>query len=253
MIVSPLVGIHPVREALRAGRALDRVLIAKGAKGPRLDELVELCRERKIPVRYEAREQLDRYGSGAQHQTVVAVGVTDRHAALEQTMATGGLHIELDGVEDPHNLGAIIRTAHAAGAAAVIIPERRAAGVTETVARTSAGALAYIPVVRVVNTGRALEQLKANGYWIYGLDERGTVTYDRVEFTKPSAIVLGAEGSGLHEHVAKKCDFLVRIPMAGEAGSGQGQSGKGQSGVASLNVSVAAGVVLFEWKRRQGA
>ncbi len=253
MIVSPLVGIHPVREALRAGRALDRVLIAKGAKGPRLDELVELCRERKIPVRYEAREQLDRYGSGAQHQNVVAFGVTERQASLEQTMATGGLHIVLDGVEDPHNLGAIIRTAHAAGAAAVIIPERRAAGVTETVARTSAGALAYIPVVRVVNTGRALEQLKANGYWIYGLDERGTVTYDRVEFTKPSAIVLGAEGSGLHEHVAKKCDFLVRIPMAGEAGSGQGQSGKGQSGVASLNVSVAAGVVLFEWKRRQGA
>jgi len=253
MIVSPLVGIHPVREALRAGRAIDRVLITKGAKGPRLEELVELCRERKIPVRFEAREQLDRYGSGAQHQNVVAFGATEVQASLAQTMATGGLHVVLDGVEDPHNLGAIIRTAHAAGAAAVIIPERRAAGVTETVARTSAGALAYIPVVRVVNTGRALEQLKDNGYWIYGLDERGTVTYDRVEFTKPSAIVLGAEGSGLHEHVAKKCDFLVRIPMAGEAGSGQGQSGKGQSGVASLNVSVAAGVVLFEWKRRQGA
>lgn len=248
MIVSPLVGIHPVREALRAGRALDRVLITKGAKGPRIEELVELCRERKIPVRYEPRETLDRYGSGAQHQNVVAFGVTEQRASLDQTMATGGLHVVLDGVEDPHNLGAIIRTAHAAGAAAVIIPERRAAGVTETVARTSAGALAYIPVVRVVNTGRALEQLKENGYWIYGLDERGTETYDRVEFTKPSAIVLGAEGSGLHEHVAKKCDFLVRIPMAGESGSG-----KGQSGVASLNVSVAAGVVLFEWKRRQGA
>lgn len=246
IIVSPLVGIHPVREALRAGRALDRVLITKGAKGPRLDELVALCRERKIPVRYEPREQLDRYGSGAQHQNVVAFGATEQHASIEATMATGGLHVVLDGVEDPHNLGAIIRTAHAAGAAAVVIPERRAAGVTETVARTSAGALAYIPVVRVVNTGRALEQLKEHGYWIYGLDESGKDTYDRVEFTKPSAIVLGAEGNGLHEHVAKKCDFLVRIPMAGEAADG-----KGQSGVASLNVSVAAGVVLFEWKRRQ--
>jgi 23S rRNA (guanosine2251-2'-O)-methyltransferase len=251
--VSPLVGIHPVREALRAGRAIERVLFTKGAKGPRIEELVELCRERKIPVRFEAREQLDRYGSGAQHQNVVAFGAAEQQASLAQTMATGGLHVVLDGVEDPHNLGAIIRTAHAAGAAAVVIPERRAAGVTETVARTSAGALAYLPVVRVVNTGRALEQLKEHGYWIYGLDESGKDTYDRVEFTKPSAIVLGAEGNGLHEHVAKKCDFLVRIPMAGESASGKGAASGAATGVASLNVSVAAGVVLFEWKRRQGA
>ena len=156
-------------------------------------------------------------------------------------MAGGGLHVVLDGVEDPHNLGAIVRTAHAAGAAAVVIPERRAAGLTDTVARVAAGALAYIPVVRVINIGRALEELKSGGYWIYGLDESGTERYDQVEFTKPSAIVLGAEGHGLHEHVAKRCDFLVRIPMGGGMGRGIG----------SLNVSVAAGVVLFEWKRRQ--
>jgi 23S rRNA (guanosine2251-2'-O)-methyltransferase len=104
------------------------------------------------------------------------------------------------------------------------------------VGRAAAGALAYLPVVRVVNINRTLEELKERGYWIYGLDERGKDTYDQVVFTKPSAIVLGAEGSGLHEHVAKRCDFLVRIPMAGQ--------------VASLNVSVAAGVMLFEWKRR---
>jgi 23S rRNA (guanosine2251-2'-O)-methyltransferase len=239
--VSPLVGIHPVREALRAGRPLDRVLIAKGAGGPRIEELVALCRERKIPIRFEAREQLDRAANGAQHQNVVAFGSAEQHATLEESMAGGGLHVVLDGVEDPHNLGAIVRTAHAAGAAAVVIPERRAVGLTETVARTAAGALAYIPVVRVVNTGRALEQLKEHGYWIYGLDETGDQPYDQIEFTKPSAIVLGAEGRGLHQHVDKRCDFLVRIPMAG----GMGQ------GVASLNVSVAAGVVLFEWKRRQ--
>ena len=159
-------------------------------------------------------------------------------------MAGGGLHVVLDGVEDPHNLGAIVRTAHAAGAAAVVIPERRAAGLTDTVARVAAGALAYIPVVRVTNIGRALEELKATGYWIYGLDESGKESYDQVAFTKPSAIVLGAEGNGLHEHVAKRCDFLVRIPMAGRMGQA--------AGVASLNVSVAAGVMLFEWKRRQG-
>jgi 23S rRNA (guanosine2251-2'-O)-methyltransferase len=233
---------------LRAGRPLDRVLIAKGSGGPRIEELVALCRERKIPVRFEAREQLDRAAKGAQHQNVVAFGAAEVHATLDETMAGGGLHVVLDGVEDPHNLGAVVRTAHAAGAAAVVIPERRAVGLTETVARTAAGALAYLPVVRVVNTGRALEQLKEHGYWIYGLDESGSETYDRVEFTKPSAIVLGGEGRGLHEHVAKRCDFLVRIPMAGETRDGRtGQA----SGIASLNVSVAAGVVLFEWKRRQ--
>jgi 23S rRNA (guanosine2251-2'-O)-methyltransferase len=241
MIVSPLVGIHPVREALRAGRPLDRVLIVKGAGGPRLQEIIMLCRERSVPVRFEPREQLDRAANGAPHQGVIAFGSAEQYAELDDTASRGGLHVVLDGVEDPHNLGAIIRTAHAAGASAVVIPERRAAGVNETVARTAAGATAYLPVVRVVNIGRALEDLKKHGYWIYGLDERGRDTYDKVEFTKPSAIVLGAEGHGLHEHVAKRCDFLVKIPMAG-----------GGSGVASLNVSVAAGVMLFEWKRRAG-
>ncbi|HEV2199106.1 MAG TPA: 23S rRNA (guanosine(2251)-2'-O)-methyltransferase RlmB [Bryobacteraceae bacterium] len=240
--MSPLVGIHPVREALRAGRPLDRVLIAKGAGGPRIEELVALCRERKIPVRFEPREQLDRAANGAAHQNVVGYGSAEQYASLEETMAAGGLHVVLDGVEDPHNLGAIVRTAHAAGAAAVVIPERRAVGLTETAGRAAAGALAYLPVVRVVNIGRALEQLKEHGYWIYGLDESGPERYDQVEFVKPSAIVLGAEGRGLHEHVAKRCDFLVRIPMIGEAASG----------IASLNVSVAAGVMLFEWKRRLG-
>ncbi|HWZ29813.1 MAG TPA: 23S rRNA (guanosine(2251)-2'-O)-methyltransferase RlmB [Bryobacteraceae bacterium] len=234
--MSSLAGIHPVREAIRAGRPLDRILIAKGAAGPRIQELIELCRERGIPVRFEPREQLDRAAGAASHQGVVAIGSAEKYADLEETAAGGGLHVVLDGVEDPHNLGAIIRTAHAAGAAAVVIPERRAAGLTEVVARTAAGALAYIPVVRVVNVNRALDDLKAAGYWIYGLDERGGDEYDKIEYTKPTAIVLGAEGRGLHEHVAKRCDFLVSIPMAG--------------GVASLNVSVAAGVVLFEWKRK---
>jgi 23S rRNA (guanosine2251-2'-O)-methyltransferase len=239
--MSPLAGIHPVREALRAGLPLDRVMIAKGAAGPRLQELIELCRERGIPVRFEPRTQLDRAAGSAAHQGVVAFGAAERYASLEQTMAGRGLHVVLDGIEDPHNLGAIVRTAHAAGAAAIVIPERRAAGLTETVARTSAGALAYLPVVRVTNISRALEELKERGYWIYGLDERGDQPYDRVEFNAPTAIVLGGEGKGLHQTVARQCDSLVSIPMA--AGP--------TAGVASLNVSVAAGVVLFEWRRRQ--
>jgi len=239
--MSPLRGIHPVREALRAGRPLDRVLIVKGAAGPRLQDVIDLCRERKIPVRFETREQMDRAAGGEGHQGVIAFGAAERYAKLEETAAGGGLHVVLDGVEDPHNLGAIIRTAHAAGAAAVVMPERRAVGLTDTVARAAAGALAYLPVVRVTNVSRALEELKEHRYWIYGLDERGTEAYDAVEFTAPTAIVLGSEGHGLHQNVARHCDLLVRIPMAGEAGEG----------VASLNVSVAAGVVLFEWRRRQ--
>ncbi|MEQ1945568.1 MAG: 23S rRNA (guanosine(2251)-2'-O)-methyltransferase RlmB [Bryobacteraceae bacterium] len=238
--MSLLVGIHPVREALRAGLPLERVLIAKGAGGARIQELITLCRERKVPVRFELKDQIDRAANGARHQGVLGFGAAERYSTLEDTMKSGGLHVILDGVEDPHNLGAIIRTAHAAGAVAVIIPERRAAGLTETVAKSAAGALAYLPVVRVTNIGRAMEELKAHGYWVYGLDERGTETYDRVEFTPPVAVVLGGEGHGLHEQTAKKCDFLVRIPM----------SGGGAQGVASLNVSVAAGVMLFEWARR---
>jgi len=237
----PLAGIHPVREALRAGNPIDHVLIAKGLGGARIQELIELCRKRKIPVRFEPREQLNRAAQSAAHQGVVAFGAPERYASLDQTTAGRGLHVVLDGIEDPHNLGAIVRTAHAAGAAAVVIPERRAAGVTETVARTSAGAVAYLPVVRVTNINRALEDLKERGYWIYGLDERGKEPYDRVEYTAPTALVLGAEGKGLHQTVAKHCDFLVSIPMA-VAAEGRG--------VASLNVSVAAGVVLFDWRRR---
>jgi 23S rRNA (guanosine2251-2'-O)-methyltransferase len=236
----PLAGIHPVREALRAGSHLDHVLIAKGLGGPRIQELIDLCRQRKVPIRFEPRDQLNRAAQTAAHQGVVGFGAPEKYATLDQTIGGRGLHVVLDGIEDPHNLGAVIRTAHAAGAAAVVIPERRAAGLTDTVSRTSAGALAYLPVVRVTNISRSLEALKEGGYWIYGLDERGTESYDKIEYTAPTALVLGAEGKGLHQTVARHCDFLVSIPMAASGGHG----------VASLNVSVAAGVVLFEWRRR---
>ena len=249
--MSSLAGIHPVREALRAGRPLNYVMVARGVATPRIQEIVDLCRERKIPVRFESRDRLDQASEGVAHQGVVAFGAAEKYAALEETASGGGLHVVVDGVEDPHNLGAIIRTAHAAGAAAIVIPERRAVGLTETVARAASGALAYLPVVRVVNIRHALEDLKKRGYWIYGLDERGQHDYDRVELTTPTAIVLGGEGRGLHEHVARQCDFLVRIPMLTSSGSGGSGSGSsGPAGVASLNVSVAAGIFLFEWRRR---
>jgi 23S rRNA (guanosine2251-2'-O)-methyltransferase len=232
-----IAGVHPVREALRAGRAFDRVLIARGAGGPRLQEIIDLARERKVTLRFEPREALDRASNGATHQGVVAFGAAHRYAELDQVLPDARLLIVLDGVEDPHNLGAIIRTAHASGADAVIVPDRRAAGLTETVAKAAAGALEHLPVVRVGNVNQTLEDLKKRNFWIYGLDERGAQLYTEIDYVQPTVFVMGGEGHGLHELVKKHCDVLVRIPMAGA--------------IASLNVSVAAGVVLFEWRRRQ--
>jgi 23S rRNA (guanosine2251-2'-O)-methyltransferase len=235
-----LSGIHPVTEALRAGHPLDRILVAQGAGGPRVQAVIDLARQSEVPVRFEPRSALDRVAGTSAHQGVVALGAAKKYADLESVAAPSAgfsLVVVLDGVEDPHNLGAIIRTAHAAGAAGVIIPERRAASITDVVAKAAAGALEHLPVVRVTNINRALEDLKQRGYWIYGLDERGAEDYDRVQYSQPTALVLGAEGKGLHEQVRRHCDFVVRIPMAGK--------------ISSLNVSVAAGIVLFEWKRRR--
>lgn len=234
--MTPIAGIHPVREALRAGLHLERVHVARETKGPRVQEIVDLCRERKVPVRFEARDALDRMVKGVPHQGVVAFGASAKYATLEDFFDRDGILVVLDGVEDPHNLGAIIRTAHAAGAMGVVVPERRSAGLTETVSKSAAGALAVLPVIRVTNINRALEQLKEHGYWTYGLDERGTQSHFDTDFSPRSVIVLGGEGHGLHAQVREKCDFLLRIPMAGQ--------------IASLNVSVAAGVVLFEWRRK---
>jgi len=212
------------------------VLIARGAGGPRLQEIIDLARERSVPVRFEPREALDRACHGAVHQGVVAFGAAQRYAGLEQVLAGAELLVLLDGVEDPHNLGAIVRTAHAAGASAVLVPERRAAGLTEAVAKAAAGALEHLPVVRIGNVTRTLEDLKTRGFWIYGLDERASQLYSEADYARPTVFVLGAEGRGLHELVKKHCDALVRIPMAGT--------------ISSLNVSVAAGIVLFEWRRK---
>jgi len=232
-----LVGIHPIAEALRARHPLDRVLIAKGAGGPRLQEIIDLSRTNSVPVRFEPRGALDRLAGSSAHQGVVALGAAKKYAELADVIDTARMLVVLDGVEDPHNLGAVVRTAHAAGAAAVVVPERRAAGLTEVVAKAAAGALEYLLIVRVSNINRALEQLKRKGFWIYGLDERGEQDYYSVDYASPTALVLGGEGKGLHEVVRKHCDVTVRIPMAGR--------------ISSLNVSVAAGVILFDWARRR--
>src|SRR5450432_1402923 len=235
--MSILSGIHPVAEALRAHHPLERVHIAQGAGGPRLQEIIDLARRAGVPVRFEPRSSLDRLAASSAHQGVVALGAARKYTEFE-AVASAELLVVLDGVEDPHNLGAIVRTAHAAGAGAVIVPERRAAGVTDVVAKAAAGAMEHLPIVRVTNINRTLEELKERYFWIYGLDERGGQSYASVDYATPTVLVLGGEGKGLHEQVRKHCDMLVRIPMAGK--------------ISSLNVSVAAGVVLFEWKRRRG-
>ncbi len=232
-----LSGINPILESLKAGRPLDRILIAKGAAGPRLQEIIDLARRASVSVRFEDRRGLDRLAGTPAHQGVVAMGASQRYAELADVAPAAQLLVVLDGVEDPHNLGAIIRTAHAAGAGGIVIPERRAVGLTDVVAKAAAGALEYLPVARATNINRALEQLKELGYWIYGLDERGPADYDAVDYHVPTALVFGGEGKGLHEQVRKHCDVLVRIPMEGH--------------IPSLNVSVAAGIVLFECKRRR--
>jgi 23S rRNA (guanosine2251-2'-O)-methyltransferase len=241
-----LTGIHAVREALEAGRAFDRIVIARGRQDTRVEEIVRLARERNVGVRFEDRGQLDRLADTKDHQGVVGVVAARAAATLEDILADAnadeghgekGLIVVLDGVEDPHNLGAIIRTALAAGAHGVVIPERRAAGLTDTVARASAGAIAHLPIAKVTNLVRAMEELKEAGYWLIGLDERADKDYTQADYTSPVGIVLGGEGKGLHELTRKRCDFVVSLPTGGP--------------VKSLNVSVAAGVVLFEAIRQR--
>jgi 23S rRNA (guanosine2251-2'-O)-methyltransferase len=241
-----LTGIHAIREALEAGSAFDRILIAKGRQDTRVEEIVQLARAQNIPVRFENRSQLDRLANSRDHQGVVAIVAARAPVTLEGILASAnqskgqmGLIVLLDGVEDPHNLGAIIRTALAAGAHGIIIPERRAAGLTDTVARASAGALAHLPVAKVVNLVRAMEALKEAGYWLVGLDETAEKSYTDIDYTSPTGIVMGGEGNGLHDLTKKRCDFLVSLPTTGP--------------VKSLNVSVATGVVLFEALRQRHA
>lgn len=235
-----LIGVHAVRAALEAGRRVERVLIAEGGRNRRLDELADQALAGGAVVDFAPRAELDRLSRGGVHQGVIAFAEARRASSLADVIEQAGdeaLVVVLDGVEDPHNLGAVVRTAHAAGALAVVIPERRAAGVTETVAKAAAGALEHLPVVRIANVNRAIEMLQKGGFWAFGLDEEGEQSIYEADLKGKAALVLGAEGAGLHRLTAEKCDFLVRIPMAGE--------------VPSLNVSVAAGVVLFEAVRQR--
>jgi 23S rRNA (guanosine2251-2'-O)-methyltransferase len=235
-------GINSVTEALKArGRAFEWVGMAKERHDIRLQRLIEDCRRLSVPVRFLQRTELDRMAGNAAHQGVVAVTSAKQYSDLDDVISAKrgkySLIVVLDGIEDPHNLGAILRTADAAGADGVIIPERRAASVTGTVTKASAGASEHMPIAKVTNIARTVEELKDRNIWTVGLDERGAKTYDELDYNMDCALVLGAEGKGLHDLVKKKCDFLVSIPMLGK--------------VPSLNVSVAGAIVLYEIVRQR--
>ena len=229
-------------EALKArGRAFEWVGMAKERHDLRLQRLIEDCRKIGVPVRFLPRTELDRMAGNAAHQGVVAVTSAKQYNDLPDVISAKrgeySLIVVLDGVEDPHNLGAILRTADAAGANGIVIPERRSAAVTGTVTKTSAGASEHMPIAKVTNISRTVEELKENNIWTVGLDERAPQTYDALDYKMDCALVMGGEGKGLHDLVKRKCDFLVSIPMLGK--------------VPSLNVSVAAAVVLYEIVRQR--
>lgn len=247
-----LYGLHPVEEAVRSGlRRLESVKLAQdraARRDEKLDRIAALCRDAGIRVSFEPRDQLTRLARTDAHQGALAVVREREFLTIEDLLAGVGrarsaptrrhsFFLALDGVEDPHNLGALLRTAEGAGVDGVILPERRSAPVTATVAKTSAGASEHVRIARVTNLVRALEQMKLANIWILGLDERGSPDYSDFDFKTDCVLVLGREGAGLHDLVKRTCDHLLRIPMAGQ--------------VSSLNVSVAGAVVMYEAIRQR--
>ena len=235
-----IVGINAVTEALRAGRVASLRLGRRNDR--RLQEIVTLAEQASVPVRRVPEDELNREAGGASHQGVIA-DVSDRRIyelddLIRDAQATPpALLVVLDGVEDPHNLGAILRSADAAGAHGLVRQTRHAAPISAVVGKASAGAVAHVKIADVVNVARAVEELKEAGIWTVALAGGAPETYDKMDLTLPTAVVLGAEGSGVRRLVRERCDFVASIPMKGH--------------VDSLNVSVAAGVVLFEAVRQR--
>jgi 23S rRNA (guanosine2251-2'-O)-methyltransferase len=243
-----LYGLHPVEEALRADtRPLDHVSVARereSRRDPRMDALLDLARAKGVRISTEPRDQLTRHCKTDAHQGVVAFVRERKFLALEDLLNSpprpgGRFFLALDGVEDPHNLGALLRSADGSGIDGVILPERRSAPLSAVTAKSSAGASEHVRIAQVVNITRALETMKKHNIWIVGLDERGTPDYTDFDFQQDVCLVLGSEGSGLHDLVKRTCDHLLRIPMAGS--------------VSSLNVSVAGAVVMYEAMRQRRA
>jgi len=235
-----LYGINAVREALDS-RALDHILVAEGHHGPRVEEIIRTGRARGVPLRFVPAAALERTAGTAQHQNVVALCAAKEYDDLKALVRAGSppLLVVLDGVEDPANLGAVVRTAVGAGADGIVIPARRAAGLSSSVARAAAGALEHLKIARVTNLTRALKELQEDHVWVFGFDATATKSYLELDYSLPCALVFGGEGHGLHRLVRESCDEVARVPLYGP--------------VQSLNVSVAAAVVLYEAARQRHA
>lgn len=230
-------GRNPVSEAIRSGRAIDSILVAKGAKTGAIVGILAKARDKKIRVKEVDPKKLDYMCSGGTHQGIAAVAAVCEYKELEDIFELADSKGEdpfvliLDEIEDPHNLGAIIRTAECAGAHGVIIPNRRSAGLSFTVGKTAAGAVEYVPVVRVPNIPAVIESLKEKGLWVFGADMNGE-DYRKCDFKGPVALVIGNEGKGIGRLVREKCDVIVSLPMKGK--------------INSLNASVAAGILMYK-------
>ena len=237
-----IAGRNPVMEAIRSGRSIESILVAKGERSGSVVAIIAKAKQKNIPVKDVDSKKLDFLAKGVNHQGIVAQCAVKEYSTLEDIFALAEERgespfiIVLDKIEDPHNLGAIIRTAECAGAHGVIIPERRSAGLSYTVEKTSAGALEYMPVVRVKNISAVLQKLKDKGIWVYGADMDGE-HYKKVNFDGAVALVIGNEGKGISPLVAKDCDVIVSLPMKGK--------------INSLNASVAAGIVMYEYVRQK--
>lgn len=238
-----IVGRNPVMEALKSGKALDTVYVNENAGGS-IGAITRIARERGIVIKNVSDQKLTQMCGGASHQGIIASGACAEYVSVEDILAiskkkgTAPFIIICDEIEDPHNLGAIIRTAEAAGADGIIIPKRRSASLNATVFKTSAGAASWLPVARVANLGAAIDELKKNGIWIYGTDASGE-NYSDTSFTGPIGLVIGSEGFGMGRLIRDKCDFLVKLPMYGK--------------ITSLNASVAAGIFMYEAVRQRAA
>jgi 23S rRNA (guanosine2251-2'-O)-methyltransferase len=232
-------GVHAVYEALASERLpIERIHIAREAQSGKIKEILDLARARGVPVRKEERAVLDRLARGEVHQGIIAVSAEMSYADFDVLFKNDKpLIVVLDGVEDPHNLGAVIRTAEASGASGIVVPERHSAPLSATVVKASAGAAAYIPVVRVKNLVNAIDDMKERGVWVVGVDTAGTQDWTGFDYKSAVALVLGGEHRGVRRLVREHCDALVRLPMLGK--------------IASLNISVAAGIVLYEVIRQR--
>ena len=238
-----LSGKNPVLEALRAGREMNKVWIAEGVKKAGITEILELAKVAGVIVQFVPKNKVEQLTDGANHQGIAASVAAYRYAEIDELFELAASRNEdpffliLDELEDPHNLGSILRTADATGVHGVIIPRRRAVGLTGVVAKTSTGAIEHIPVARVTNLAQTVEDLKKRGLWIAGTDAKGSSDYRRMDAKLPLAIIIGSEGKGMSRLLKEKCDFLYHMPMVGQ--------------VTSLNASVAAAILMYEVLRNR--